>query len=380
MTTEAPPTTWKRGKATLVERDGMQHLVYREYLVDAATGKPVLAPATGKKIVKQRWKRASENSKIAERLLKDFNEDSDNIRLGYPAQHASWSDFRKRYLEYSRTNKRPRSQSKDEYILRTFTDIIKPISIKDFSAMNLENYKAYLKNGNKSDETINRHLNTLKNCGTKISEWYNCDHPVKSVRRIKKTRKLNIRIYSQDELKQLFRVLKPYSPMETAAMIALHAGFREEEISFLTWEDVDFAAHRVNVTSKPKYNWQPKDYEERSNRMTPELEEYLREVHRRAKDKHGWVLTSRTGQRIPADEISQLFCCKLIKKAGLKGKGLRFHTLRKNNATKLAESGASAKFLMRWLGHSSLEPVMVYLGITDNAEDTVVGRISFTVR
>jgi len=311
----------------------------------------------------------------AKEYQRKHDENKARNTLGLPLKNITWKQFKEQYLSYSKTSKRPRSYQKDCFILEDYEKTTEINNITQFDNISIENYKLALSKRNCSIATINRYLNTLKNCGTKISEWYTKGiNPVTSVRRIKDIRKVNVRYFSEDELKKLFKQLKHFSVWEVATMISLYAGLRREEVCYLKWSDVDFKKGEISVTAKD--DWQPKSYINRTNTMPPILLLYLRDVFKGLKDKSTdqWVCKQKDEKRLDSNLLSTMFK-KFVKKAGIKGAS--FHNLRKTNATKIADSGASASFLMSWLGHNSLQPVMVYMGIGEDHKKSIISKISF---
>ena len=85
-----------------------------------------------------------------------------------------------------------------------------------------------------------------------------------------------------------------YEPEEIAAML-LHAdqdeatlikfcvssGFRDREIRYVTWRDVDFRNSVVRVTAKPIWRFKPKNYEERAVPLPAAMIEQLQELKTR---------------------------------------------------------------------------------------------------
>ena len=49
----------------------------------------------------------------------------------------------------------------------------------------------------------------------------------------------------------------------------LVTGFREDEMRFLTWADLDWKNHTIKVTPKPEYDFVIKDHEERTVPVSP---------------------------------------------------------------------------------------------------------------
>src|ERR1700744_3443659 len=62
----------------------------------------------------------------------------------------------------------------------------------------------------------------------------------------------------------------------------LATGFRDREIRFATWRDIDFRNCVVRMTAKPIWKFKPKNYEERSVPVPATLIEQLRELKERS--------------------------------------------------------------------------------------------------
>jgi len=68
--------------------------------------------------------------------------------------------------------------------------------------------------------------------------------------------------YDADQLQKLFGAAFPEERM--LFEFFLGTGFREQEVMFSTWKDVDFKGKVITVRSKPAMGFRPKDKEERS--------------------------------------------------------------------------------------------------------------------
>jgi integrase/recombinase XerD len=82
-----------------------------------------------------------------------------------------------------------------------------------------------------------------------------------------------------------------YEPEEIAAMLkhadpdeavlikfCLASGFRDREIRYVTWRDVDFRNSVVRVTAKPIWKFKPKNYEERAVPIPAAMIEHLQQL------------------------------------------------------------------------------------------------------
>jgi integrase len=73
-----------------------------------------------------------------------------------------------------------------------------------------------------------------------------------------------VKIYRHEELARFFAVC---SDAERALFATfLLTGFREQEVMFLRWSDVNFELRTVRVTSKPELGFYPKRWEDREIR------------------------------------------------------------------------------------------------------------------
>ena len=88
-----------------------------------------------------------------------------------------------------------------------------------------------------------------------------------------------VRIYRHEELARFFAAC---SDAERALFATfLLTGFREQEVMFLRWSDVNFDLRTVRVTSKPELGFYPKRWEDREIPAPVELIDELRKhTHR----------------------------------------------------------------------------------------------------
>lgn len=147
----------------------------------------------------------------------------------------------------------------------------------------------------------------------------------------------------------------------------LWSGFRDEEVQYLLFSDLNFRTNTAMVQAKPQFNWKPKDYEEREITLpTP--------VMKRLKDRMGRM------QAEPKDLVFPNGDCRpdshliyrlhaVAKKAGLNLKGKRAgHMFRKTAGSRVARAeGLPAA--MEFLGHSNIATTALYLA-ADTATST----------
>ena len=144
----------------------------------------------------------------------------------------------------------------------------------------------------------------------------------------------------------------------------LFTGFREQEVMYLFWKDLNPKLRTVRVLSKPDLKFYPKRWEEREVPVPAELAELL-ERHPVSIDSP-FVFPSPTGNR----EQNFLRRCKLIaERAGLDPEEFDLKTFRSTYATSMLRRGFDVRTVQHWMGHKSLETTMRYLSPAPDVHD-----------
>ena len=171
----------------------------------------------------------------------------------------------------------------------------------------------------------------------------------------------------------LAKVREPrWQRLEVVVMLALYAGLRQQEIAWLSWDDVDLADGWLHVRSKQ--GWSPKSSSsERSIPIAEALAEYLSRTPRAGR----WVaLQSPATQwcrRHLGAETRRLF-----KAAGVDDGGRHtLHRLRGTFATTVLRGGGDLESLREVLGHSVLSVTAGYLAATSESKRRAVQGARF---
>ena len=136
----------------------------------------------------------------------------------------------------------------------------------------------------------------------------------------------------------------------------LLTGFREQEVMYLFWSDVNLALRTVRVTAKPELGFYPKRWEEREVPAPAELVEQLGRHTRRPNCQ--FVFPSPAGNR----EQHMLDRAKAVaERAGLDPGRFDLKTFRSTYATRMLRAGFDVRTVQHWMGHKSLETTMRYL-------------------
>lgn len=175
-------------------------------------------------------------------------------------------------------------------------------------------------------------------------------------------------VYSQEEAA---RILGACDEEDRAAFATLLlTGMREQELCFLTWEDVRLTKGRECVVVRAKTGFSPKDYEEREIPIPAELAAMLRARERKSQ----WVFARPDGSQ----ETHLLRRLKRVA-AAVGVENATLHKFRHTYATRLLENGADIVTVQRLLGHSDLDTTKRYLNPDVELRRVAVNRLTLPV-
>ena len=181
-------------------------------------------------------------------------------------------------------------------------------------------------------------------------------------------------MYEAEELTAMFKV----ATEDEADMLKfiLGSGFRDQEIRYLQYLDVDFRHQIARVTAKTKWGFTPKNWEERTVPLPAGLIERLRKrKERKTARPHDFVFGNTKGR--PDSEMDMvvkrvaeragLNCGQCVTEHGNKcAEGpycMNFflHKFRHTFATNHLRDGVDIRTVQSWLGHRDIQSTMVYL-------------------
>ena len=181
-------------------------------------------------------------------------------------------------------------------------------------------------------------------------------------------------IYEQEELTAMF---KAASEDEADVLkFILGSGFRDQEIRYVEYLDLDFRHDVVRVTAKPEWDFTPKNWEERAVPLPHALMERLRRRKERKKARPHDLIFANTRGRPDSEmdmvvkrvaERAQLNCGRCVTEHGNKcAEGpycMNFflHKFRHTYATNHLRDGVDIRTVQAWLGHRDIKSTMVYL-------------------
>ena len=272
---------------------------------------------------------------------------------------------------------------------------LQKITTKDIQ----EYYNTMLTKGTKWNSVVKHHAIIRKALDYAVKMDYIPSNPAARIETPKR-QKYIAEHYNQDELNQLFEVIKG-DPAEVAIILTAYYGLRRSEVLGLKWSAIDFKEKTLcirHTVCKTVLNGQQivvqKDTTKnkasiRTLPLIPEIEELLLETKKKqetcrkkakgsyCKDYLDYVCVDSLGVLLKPDYLTQHFEI-IIKKNNLKK--IRYHDLRHSCASLLLANGVSLKEIQDWLGHSDYSTTAnIYSHLEYGAKLKSAGKISETL-
>lgn len=254
-----------------------------------------------------------------------------------------------RHLEQIQCLKKPNTYRKYEAVLDRFYEYFSGRMFESVSFEDLNDFIVHLKK-------LGLDANTVLHNVVIIAQFFKRNGRSGIMRQLQlPERSIPLpREYRDDDLEKFFAVCNEWE--RTLFLTFLMTGFREQEIMYLFWSDINLDLRTVRVTAKRDFGFSPKRWEEREVPIKAELAELLGN-HRRTSDVR-FVFPSPTGNR----EQHMLGHCKAVaSRAALDPTKFDLKTFRSTYATRMLRSGFDVRTVQHWMGHKSLETTMRYL-------------------
>ncbi len=171
---------------------------------------------------------------------------------------------------------------------------------------------------------------------------------------------------SQEEAQQLVAAAdRPWT--RCLVILLLTTGMRRSEAVAIALEDVDLQNGQLLVHGKGS--------KERTVPLTGQAIGAIRHyLKHRKKTNCQRLFVSQTGESIQGRIVNRILN-RVVKKAGLKGRGITPHTMRHTFATHLIRNGTDIRTVQELLGHSDIQTTARYLHSDTRTKQTAVGRL-----
>jgi integrase len=183
---------------------------------------------------------------------------------------------------------------------------------------------------------------------------------------VRRQEQRTIHFLTQDELRQLFKVIR--SKRDKAIfLVAYRHGLRASEIGLLQRADVDakqgrISIHRLKGSISGVYP------------MQPDVLKAIRSYLRTRADESPYLFLSNRG--VP---ISRYMLHHLMQTygevAGLPVEKRKFHCLKHSIATHLLDASADLAFVKDWLGHANIQNTTIYARLTTATLDSTARKV-----
>jgi integrase len=251
-----------------------------------------------------------------------------------------FKDFAKKYLEWSKGNKR--SWKRDRTAIKSFLNGFGGSSLNNITTWQVEKYKMKRSHTVKKS-TVNRDLACLKHMFTMAIQWgLATENPAKPV---KFFRVNNQRSRFLDENEEQSILSSCSDRIKPIVLTALNTGMRRGEILSLEWSDVDFNNRLITVKDS-------KNRESRKIPMNPTLIRLLKDLKKESQGADVFHYGAKQYQTVYNEWKTTL------KKAGTND--FRFHDLRHTFASRLIMGGVDLVTVKVLLGHKTIDMTMRY--------------------
>ena len=243
------------------------------------------------------------------------------------------------YLEHVETLKKPNTYRKYEAVLRRFSKHFEGRTLDAIPISDLNDYVVRLK------RDAGMSANTVLHNTIIIAQFFKRQGRGGITRLLDLPERITTlpKEYRQEELDKF---LKACDSSERALFYTfLLTGFREQEVMYLAWSDINLDLRTLRVTAKPQLGFCAKRWEEREVPIPLHLVEILDKHPRR--ESCQFVFPSPTGNR----EQHMLDRCKAVaKRAGLKAEQFDLKTFRSTYATRMLRAGFDVRTVQHWMG------------------------------
>lgn len=184
--------------------------------------------------------------------------------------------------------------------------------------------------------------------------------------------KREIKYFTEDELKKLFKVIKEVSrhPARDEAIfkIAYYCALRASEVSLLKVSDYNLGRNELYCRRLKGSN---------NNTIRIVDKDVLRAFkrHIRVNTPEEIIFISQKGNPI-SRKMLDLLMKKFCEAAGIKDKSKwHFHTLKHTRAVDLGELGLDLKEIQYWLGHKEISNTQIYYQFTSGQYNTLYKKL-----
>ncbi len=259
-----------------------------------------------------------------------------------------FKDFAEELLNHKRTFLRPSSADRIFFALKPLRERFGSKRLQDVSAFEIERYRRDRKASGRTDVTVNRELQCLRDLFNRAIAWGKAwENPMQKVK-LQREENARVRYLTEDEEEKLLEACG--KSLHPVVVTALNTGLRRRELISLTWANMDFA--RGLVTVQAAY---AKTGERRSIPMNAPVIKILNELKLKAGELPHVFLNSKG--RPHTHQVSRTFE-ETAKRAKITD--FHFHDLRHTFASRLIMNGVDLRTVQVLMGHKTINMTVRY--------------------
>ena len=220
----------------------------------------------------------------------------------------------------------------------------KKVNLEKLDEENIKDFLLFLKDKNKSPQTINLYLNSIKFFYNQVLKKYQKIN----LKFAKRNKSLPV-VLSRDEIKKIIENTSN-SKHKLIITVAYSSGLRVSEVINLKVKDLNLEESTIHL----------KGAKGMKDRLTIFPEKILSDLKNLIAGKNidDYVFESERGGKLTTATAQKVFI-KSLQKAKI-NKDATFHSLRHSFATHLLENGTDVRYVQELLGHSNIRTTQIY--------------------
>ena len=281
----------------------------------------------------------------------------------------------KRWFQYKEARSKPRSLDLYTVVRKRFTLIWGDRRPEEITSVVVEEFQEQALRAGLSPRTINQQLGHVLSALKWAHERGLVANEPPKHQRLKVDGRPSRKYLTPSEVAKLLATVREprWQRLEIVVRLALYAGLRQQEIVWLTWEDVDLEGGWLHVRSKR--GWSPKSSS--SERSIPIADDLAGTLANASRVCDLWVAPQSPGTQWCRPHLGDE-TRKLFRAAGVDDGGRHtLHRLRGTFATTVLRGGGDLESLREVLGHSVLSVTAGYLAATSESKRRAVEGVRF---
>lgn len=281
------------------------------------------------------------------------------------------------YLKYSETNKRHQSFLRDKITIEChFLPFLGSESVVWLGALKAKTVEEYKISRRRvvSPRTVSRELETIKHALGLAVEWgYLAKNPAAGVKKFRVPKDQTPIYWSSDQVERILAGARDGPPwLYFMILTATHTGLRRAELCHLSWDDVVWAGHYIQVRASS--NFHTKTYRSRQVPMSSFLETELDLWHGIGSEK-GLNGPYVFGNHHRDERYATKVLRDLLKQKNLWRPGVGWHSFRHTFATRLAMGNCPMHVVASYLGHSTERTTELYAHVVPDLRRSFVEKL-----